>query len=477
MSGFRPMIEPRSVAVIGASADPKKSGNFLLKNILDCGYEGEVYPINPKGGEILGRKTYPSVLDVPGEIDLVLFLLPREHVAGILEECGRKGVKTAVIITAGFGEVPGDGLRFDEGLREAIRKSGVRCTGPNTLGLANAHLNFIAGFVSVDDWLKGDISIMAQTGNFTGCMANQIMDQDYQRLGIGKSVAVGNKVDLDEVDFLEYSRDDPETAVIGLYLENFLRPREFFSLAREIKREKPIVLLKPGQTDVGERVSAAHTGALATDDRILDAACRQYGVVRARTIQEFLEMLKGFSFQPLPRGRRIGMVFYSGGAAVLAADQMASAGFVLPDFDQRTRQRLEALMPEWQPVKNPVDLWPAMTGDNLQVQGESIRAAMDDENTDIVLSLLLGVPNADCEGLAGEFRAAMEANPHKPLFSMFYGGQVSEKWKRELEEDGLRNKTRVPIFQDSSMAIRVLEVMAWYAEHREKISPDPRIYG
>ena len=473
MSGFSPMLEPRSVAVIGASADPRKSGHFLLKNILDCGYRGEVFPINPKGGEILGRKVYPSVLDVPGEIDLVLFLLPREHVSRILDECGKKNVKAAVIITAGFGEVPGDGLRFEEELREAISRSGVRCTGPNTLGLANAHRDFLAGFVAVDDWLKGDISIMAQTGNFTGCMANQIMDQEYQRLGIGKSVAVGNKVDLDEVDFLEYSRDDPETGVIGLYLESILRPREFFSLAQEVKNKKPIVLLKPGVTNVGKRVSAAHTGALASDDRILDAACRQYGVVRARTIQEFLEILKGFSFQPLPRGKRVGLVFYSGGAAVLAADQLVSAGFALPDFDQRTHQRLTALMPEWQPVENPVDLWPAMTGDNLRIQGESIRAAMDDTNTDIVLSLFLGVPNADCEGLAGEFRAAMEANPHKPIFSMFYGGRVSEIWMREFEEEGLLCETRVPIFQDSSMAVRVLEVMAWYAERRDRISPEP----
>ncbi len=474
MTGFKPLLEPRSVAVVGASADPKKSGNILLKSILDSGYEGEVYPINPRGGEILGRKAYPSVLDVPGEIDLVFFLLPREHVAGIVEDCGKKGVKGAVIITAGFGEVPGDGIRYDAELREAIRKSGVRCIGPNTIGMANAHRRLIGAFVATSDWLVGGVSIMAQTGNFTGCMANQIMDQEFQRLGIGKSIAVGNKVDLDEVDFLEYCRDDPETDVIGLYLESIRRPRDFFSIAREVKREKPIVVLKPGRTKVGERVSSAHTGALATDDRIFDAACRQYGIVRARTIEGFLAMLKGFSFQPLPRGRRVGMVSYSGGAAVLAADQLTGAGFTLPDFDEPTHARMEALMPEWQPVKNPVDLWPAMTGDNLRIQGESIRAAMDDESTDAVFFILLGVPSTACEGLAEEFRAAAAANPHKPIFGLFFGGRTSDQWKRDLEAEGIGQPTRVPVFDDSSLAVEVIQAMAWYAERREKMSPEPK---
>jgi acyl-CoA synthetase (NDP forming) len=475
VTGFKPLLEPRSIAVIGASADPKKPGNTMLKSILDSGYTGEVYPINPRGGEILGRTAYPSVLDVPGEIDLVFFLLPREHVAGILEQCGQKGVKGAVIITAGFGEVLGDGAKYDADLREAIRKSGVRCIGPNTIGLVNAHRNLLGGFVTVSDWLSGKVSIMAQTGNFTGCVANQIMDQEVQRLAIGKSVAVGNKIDLDEVDFLEYCRDDPETGVIGLYLESLRRPRDFFSIAQEVKREKPIVILKPGRTEMGVKAAVSHTGALAADDRILDAACRQYGIVRTSTILEFLETLKGFSFQPLPRGRRVSLVTYSGGAAVLASDELTAAGFDLPDYDERSQRRFEALMPEWQPVKNPVDLWPAMTGDNLRIQGEAIRAAMDDPNADAVLLIQLGVPNSDCDGLAAEFRAAMDANPHKPIVCVFLGGKTSDKWKRELEEEGVGQKTRVPIFEDSSMAVKVLESMAWYAERREKTSPEPRL--
>ncbi len=474
MTVFKPIIEPRSVAVIGASADPKKPGYTLLKNILDCGYSGEVHPINPKGGEILGRKAYPTVLDVPGDIDLAFFLLPRQHVAKILDQCGEKGVKGAVIVTAGFGETPGSGLQYDAELREAIRRSGVRCTGPNTIGLANAHCRLIASFVPIPDWLPGNISIMAQTGNFTGCLANQIMDQESQRLGIGKSVAVGNKVDLDEVDFLEYCREDPETGVIGLYLESLLRSRAFFSIAQEVKREKPIVVLKPGRTEVGARVSVSHTGALVSDDRIFDAACRQYGIIRAKTVQEFLAILKGLSFQPLPRGRKVALVSYSGAAAVIAADELSAAGFEIPDFDRRTQGRLEALMPEWQPVKNPVDLWPAMTGDNLRIQGESIRAAMDDTNTDAVLLVLLGGPNSACDGLAAEFRVAMEANPHKPLLAMFLGGETGNQWKRDLEAEGAGRETRVPVFEDSSLAVQALRAMAWYAERRERVCPDPQ---
>lgn len=474
-TGFRPVLEPRSVAVVGASADPRKPGYSLLKNILDGGYAGEVYPINPRGGEILGRRAYPTVLDVPGEIDLVFFLLPREHVAGILDQCGKKGVKGAVIVTAGFGEVSGPGRGLDAELRAAIQRSGVRCTGPNTIGVTNAHRRFIASFVPFEDWLPGKVSIMAQTGNFTGCLANQIMDQEFQRLGIGKSVSVGNKVDLDEVDFLAYCRDDPETGVIGLYLESLPRARAFFSLAQEVKREKPIIVLKPGRTETGSRVSLSHTGALASDDKVFDAACRQYGVIRARTVQEFLALLKGFSFQPLPRGRRVALVSYSGGAAVIASDELAAAGLELPDFDERTLSRLRALMPEWQPVRNPVDLWPAMTGDNLRIQAESIRAAMEDANTDAVLLILLAVPNAACDGLSAEFRAAMDANPHKPILCLFLGGKTAARWKREMEEEGRDRETRVPVFEDSSVAVRVLEAMAGYAERRGKTSPEPQL--
>ncbi|MFQ5911906.1 MAG: acetate--CoA ligase family protein [Nitrospinota bacterium] len=474
MRGFKPILEPRSLAVIGASADSRKPGYTLLKNILDSGYPGGVYPINPKGGEILGRKAYPTVLDVPGEIDLVFFLLPRERVVKILDQCGEKGVKGAVIVTAGFGEVSGSGRKYDAELREAIRRTGVRCIGPNTIGVANAHRRCIAGFVSISNWLPGKVSIMAQTGNFTGCLANQIMDQEFQRLAIGKSVAVGNKVDLDEVDFLEYCRDDPETEVVGLYLESLPRARSFFSIAQEVKREKPVVVLKSGRTEVGAQVLLSHTGSLKAEERTFDAACRQYGIVRARTVQEFLAILKGFSFQPFPRNRKVALVTYSGGAAAVASDELAAAGFELPEFDQRTRDRLEALMPEWQPVRNPVDLWPAMTGDNLRIQGESIRAAMDDTNTGAVVLILLGVPNAACDGLAAEFRAAMDANPHKPIVCLILGGKTADRWKRELEQEGLAHETRVPVFEDSSLAVQVLQAMAGYAERREKMSPDPQ---
>lgn len=475
MNGFTPYLEPRSIAVIGASADPAKPGYTLLSSIIEGGYAGALYPINPKGGEILGRRAYASLAEVPGEIDLAFILLGRERVPDLIRACGEKGVKSAAIITAGFGEVEGEGQALDGELRAAIRASGVRCTGPNTIGVVNFCHGMTASFVPLPMAAPGKVALFGQTGTIAGSLADQILHQASQKLDIGKIVAVGNKIDLDEVDFLEYCRDDPQTEVIGLHLESLARPREFFALAQQIKCDKPIVVLKSGRTEAGSRVSASHTGALAVDDAVFDAACRQYGLIRAESVPDFLATLKALSFQPCPAGRRVGLVSYSGGVAVLASDELAAAGFELPDFAGETRARLQALLPDWQPVKNPVDLWPAMTGDNLGTQGNSIRIAMEDPETDAVVLILLAVPNADCRGLSRYFREAMQARPDKPIYGVFVGGAVAEAWKLELEEEGTGQAVKVPVFEDSSVAVRALAASAWYAERRRRLSPDPRL--
>jgi acyl-CoA synthetase (NDP forming) len=474
MSGFQPYLEPRAIAIIGASSNPDKPGYTLMSSIVEGGYKGAVYPINPKPGSILGKPTYPSISDVPGEVDLAFILIGREHVPEAIRACGRKGVKSAAIVTAGFGEVE-SGHEYDRDLRAAIGESGVRCVGPNTIGMVNMHHGLSASFVPLPVWSPGKISLLGQTGTIAGSLADQIMHQPSQRLDVGKIVAIGNKADLDEVDFLEYCWNDSQTEVIGLHLESLSRPREFFSLAQKVKADKPTVILKSGRTEAGGRVSASHTGGLMVDDAVFDAACRQYGLIRATSVPDFLAFLKALSFQPPPRGERIGVVSYSGGMAVTACDELSEAGLRLGDFGTETKRLLADMLPDWQPVKNPVDLWPAMTGDNLGVQGRSIRIGMDDTETDAVLLILLAVPNSACEGLSRYFREAMAANPHKPIYCVFVGGAVAEQWKLELEREEADKARRVPVFDDTSTAARALGAAAWYYRRRDRFSADPNL--
>ena len=230
---------------------------------------------------------------MPGTIDLVFFLLPGQYIEDMVEHCKQKGVKAAVIVAAGFAEVGEEGAQAETKLRKLIKESGIRCIGPNTIGFINMQANLVASFVLFTNWQDGPIALGAQSGIFGGAVADQLMARTVQRLGICKSVAFGNKIDLDETDFLEYAWQDPATQVIALHLEGLSRLRSFLSLANRVKREKPIIVLKPGRTDLGARASASHTGSLAVDDELLGHAFRQYGLVRADDLEEFLEVYEG----------------------------------------------------------------------------------------------------------------------------------------------------------------------------------------
>ena len=359
LNDIRAVLEPKSVAVIGASTNPTKTGHVLLKNIVVNGFPGKVYPINPTADEILGLKAYPKILDVPGDIDLVFFLLPGKFVPTLFEDCHKKGVKAAVIIAAGFAEVGGEGKKEQEKLAALIRKTGVRALGPNSIGFINMDQNLVASFILFENWEDGSIALGGQSGIFAGAVADQLMTRTVQRIGIGKSIIFGNKIDLDESDYLEWAWKDPGTDQVALYLEGMQNPRRFFSIANKAKADLPIVVLKPSRTKAGAKASASHTGSLALDDTIVDHAYRQYGITRAYDLEEFLEYMKVFQYQPLPQGNRVGIVTFSGANGVMASDELEASGFVQAEFSPRTQKRINKFIPEWQPPLNPLDLWAA----------------------------------------------------------------------------------------------------------------------
>ena len=467
LNDIRAVLEPRSVAVIGASTNPTKTGHVLLKNIVVNGFPGKVYPINPSADEIIGLKAYPKILDVPGEIDLVFFLLPGKFVPTLFEDCYKKGVKAAVIIAAGFAEVGEEGKKEQQKLVELIRKTGVRCLGPNSIGFINMDHKLIASFILFENWEDGSIALGGQSGIFAGAVADQVMSRTVQRIGIGKSVIFGNKIDLDESDYLEWAWKDPGSHIVALYLEGMQDPRRFFSIANKAKADMPIVVLKPSRTKSGAKASASHTGSLALDDTIVDHAYRQYGITRAYDLEEFLEYMKAFQYQPLPQGNRVGIVTFSGANGVMASDELEASGFVQAEFSAKTRERIKKFIPEWQPPANPLDLWAALGAGNRLAHEEGIHSVLDDENVDAVLVILLGLANADFDGVREVYQKAKELHPEKPLYSVLLGGEVKQRWLKEVE--GLN----MPFFETTGIAVKALTAARRYAIVRERLQPDP----
>jgi acetyltransferase len=439
----------------------------LLKNIIVNGFPGKVYPINPKADEILGYKAYPKILDVPDDIDLVFFLLPGEFVPTLYEDCKEKGVKAAVIIAAGFAEVGEEGAKQQKILEDLVRRTGVRCLGPNSIGFINMDQQLVASFILFENWEDGSIAVAGQSGIFAGAVADQLMTRTVQRIGIGKSVIMGNKIDLDESDFLEWAWKDLGTEIVALHLEGMRNPRRFLSLANRVKRDMPIIVLKPGRTEPGAKASASHTGSLALDETLVDHAFRQYGITRAYDLEEFLEFMKAFSYQPLPKGNRIGIVTFSGANGVMASDELAERGFELAEFDSATHERIKKFLPPWQPVTNPLDLWAAMGAGNRLAHEEGLLSVLDDRNVDAVLLILLALANADFDGMREVLAGAREQHPEKPLYTVALGGKVKQRWLREI--DGLK----VPVFETTHIAVKALTAAWRYAKEREILQPDP----
>jgi acetyltransferase len=454
-------MAPRSVAVIGASTNPHKSGGILFKNIVDGAYLGRLYPINQRADVVLGHPAFPSITAVPEAVDLAFIVVPKAGVKDALEDCARSGVKSACIITAGFGESGEVGREAQLELASIARDRQILTIGPNTIGLINAEQSLMGSFAPFPRWQSGTISIFAQTGIFAGAAALQVMSQDAQRLGIGKSIDVGNKVDVDEIDFLHFASGDPTTEVIGLYLEEMRNQRTFLELANRVKQTKPIVLLKPGRTEQGAVASQSHTGSMASNEQVLDPALRQFGIIRADDIDDFFAYLKAFSYLPLPRGERLGIVTYSGALGVIAVDETVREGLTLADFSEATLRRVGDVLPAWQPASNPADAWVAVEMGGYRSGHEvPFQAVLDDPGTDMVLGILFAPPNADFPDFRDVFSQLRQRQPTKPLALVIYGGEVRERWLPELDGAG------IPVFSSTRLAIRALRAMARYSARR-----------
>ena len=349
---FRPLFEARSVALIGASADPRKWGFAMLRNLLNGGFEGKVYPVNREADELGGLKVYRSVSDLPETPDLACIVVPPPAVVPMINECVAKGVKAGVVITAGFAELGEEGSRLQAEMVKEARKGGMVLVGPNCNGIMNPWHKLYVDFPHFHV-PPGPIAIVAQSGNVVDAMARQIM---LKGLGCSLCVASGNEADLHIEDYLEYLSQDPHTKVILCYIEGFKDGRRFLKVAEEVSKKKPIIAIKVGRTQAGVRAASSHTASIAGSDAIFDAACRQAGVVRAASLDEMLNIGIAFLRQPIPKGRRLGIVTAGGGWGVLAADACAERGFDLVKFPDEVIKELDSFLPAWWSRGNPVDL-------------------------------------------------------------------------------------------------------------------------
>ena len=372
------IMQPASVAVIGASDSAGKIGNSVMKNLIDGGYAGEIYPINPKSDEILGKKAFQSVKDIPGDVDVAIFAVPAKFCVQALEEVGKKGIAGAIMIPSGFAETGETELQAE--LVAVARKYNVRIMGPNIYGFYYTPASLCATFCTPYD-VRGRVALSSQSG---GVGMSIIGFSRSTKMGVSAIVGLGNKSDLDEDDLLTYFEQDDNTDVVAMHAEDLKDGRSFAEVAKRVSRKKPIVMLKAGRTQLGARAAASHTGALAGNDRIYDDVLRQSGVIRASSLNEMLEFARGLPVLPAPGGENVVIITGAGGSGVLLSDACVDNGLSLMTFPEDLDESFKKYIPPFGASGNPVDI----TGGEPPITYENtIRLGLEDDR---IHALILG---------------------------------------------------------------------------------------
>lgn len=422
------LLRPRSVAVIGASRKRRTVGGEMFYNLLRCGFNGPVYPVNPTSAVVQSVSAYKSILDVPGPVELAILVVPAHLAVGTLEQCAEKGVKAAIIISAGFKEIGAEGIERENELVRIGREHGIRLLGPNCLGVMNT-----APGISLNATFAGTFSQPGPVGflSQSGALGAVVLDlAASRRIGLSSFVSVGNKCDVSANDLLEYWEQDEQTRVILLYLESFGNPRKFVFLARRVGRKKPIVAVKSGRTLSGSKAAASHTGAMAGTDVAVNALFRQAGVIRVDTTEELFDTAMLLATQPPPRGRRVAILTNAGGPGILATDSCESYGMDLSVLQDKTVKELQSFLPAEASPHNPVDMIASATADHYH---KAVRAMLADKGVDALLVIFvppLMIETRDVARAIGQ--AASGAD--KPVVTCYMGshglveGLTSEEW-------------------------------------------------
>lgn len=345
---------PESVALVGASNSEGKIGYFYMKNLVDD-FKGKIFPVNPNEETVQGIKSYKSIKEIPDSVDLAVIVVPTKAVIEVIEDCAQKGVKAALVTTAGFGEAGKEGKELEKKMLEIARGAGVKIVGPNSFGLRNCNIGLNATFAFEGAKEGGDISFLTQSGGGGEAIYVQAKDTG---LRFAKFIVCGNKSDLEDYELLEYFGDDKETRVICIFLEAMKEGKRFFEEAKRVALKKPIVVSKIGRTEQAARAASSHTAALAGDFKAYETAFKQSGAIYARNTIELMDVVKGLDWQPLPKGNRVGIITASGGFGVELTDLCEEHGLKVPELSEEIQAKIRPYIPSYASAKNPVDMTP-----------------------------------------------------------------------------------------------------------------------
>jgi acetyltransferase len=396
--------------------------------MIECGFQGELYPVNPKADEILGRRCYQSIAKVPGDVDLAVIVVPARLVPDVAKECGRKGARGLVVISAGFSETGAEGLRLERELVKVCKEYGMRMLGPNCLGIISTWARVNASFSGANP-LSGKIALISQSGALGSAILNWALQEN---IGLANFISVGNEADLTSTDFIDALGKDERVRVLGLYVEGVKDGERFMDVCRRVARRKPIVALKSGTTEVGVRAVLSHTGSLAGSDAAFTAACRKAGLIRAGTLEGLFDLVRGFGTQPPLGGKGILILTNGGGPGILAADACENEGLELPSLEYEIQEKLRRSMPPHASVHNPVDI----LGD-ADARRYSIGLELGLSSERISGAIVIVTPQAmtPAEEIAMEIVGARKRFPHKPVLPVFMGagnGPISILEKNDL---------------------------------------------
>lgn len=442
---------PRAVAVVGASREPGKVGHDVLRNLQKYGFRGAIYPINPKAEEILGLRCYASIGEVPGPVDLAVIVVPARFVPAVVDDCGRKGVRGLIIISAGFKEVGRDGAELERQVVEIARRHSMRIIGPNCLGLINTHARLNASFAAGAP-AEGNVAFISQSGAFGTAILDWAL---HERRGFSKFVSVGNKADVDESDLLKAIGQDNETEVILIYLEGLNDGRKFVEVARAVTRRRPVVVLKAGGTAAGARAASSHTGALAGSEAAYEAAFRQTGILRARTVEELFDYASAFSLQGRMAGHRVAIVTNAGGPGIIATDAVERSALTMATLARETVERLRPALPPAANLYNPVDVIGDAGPDRYDA---ALQAVAADPGVDGIIVIVTPQSTTKVEETAAVVGRAAAATD-KPVLACFMGGERISAGLRVLADGG------VPNYPFPERAVAALDAMSRYSAY------------
>ncbi|MFA4872160.1 MAG: acetate--CoA ligase family protein [Patescibacteria group bacterium] len=457
--GLDPFFQPKSVAVIGASNKKGKVGNDILLNLKKT-FKGDIYPINLDEAKIEGFKAYPSILKAPKNIDLAIIAIPSQFVAAVVEECGRAGGKNLIIISAGFKEIGGQGEILEKKIKALAKKYNLRIMGPNCLGFISTAPPINASFANHAP-AKGNIAFFSQSG----ALGAAVLDMAAaQKLGLAYFVSIGNKIDINEIDLLNYFKDEPKVKVIQAYLENINDGQEFIRLAKTVSKKKPIIILKSGKTEKGRQAVSSHTGSIAGSAQAYSAAFKQAGVIEVDEAEDFFNFAKGFSLQPLPQGNRVAIVTNAGGPGILVTDLLPANGLELAELTTETKNKLKLKLPPAASINNPIDVLGDALADHY---GLAVAAVLRDKNVDAVIVVLTPQKMTQIK-VTAETIGRLGRQSRKPIILCFMGEEEISKYY------DIYGKYSLPQYYFPLQAVKTLAKMWEYAQHKALPIVDPK---